>query len=549
MFGSNLIHFNLVLDKEIDINGLLLHIIKMDFSAEARHLNFDDILNQTETRMFIKDIKGRYIACNKQFAQDAGYVKTQDIFGKTDEDMSWRENSNYYRECNADIMKTGTAVVNKIERQTFGGKKDHYLFISLYPIKDANGEIQALLGAYKDITALKEFEFAQLDLQKKYLTNQKYESLGILAGGLAHDFNNFLLSIIGNLELVLSETKQFSPDVVEILEDIKRNTIDLTALTKQLLAYSGKGKITLTKIDLNTTVSHIWKLLRASISKDIQININLEKNLPLIEADVQQIQQVVINLVANAAESINNSVGTITITTGVQHCDEEYIKRNRLGNKISPGLYSYIEVIDTGTGIKQEQQDKIFEPFYTTKDMGRGLGLPAVMGIIKGHKGSLLLYSEINKGSTFKCLFPAIDVPDSYEPSKLTNEHYNNQEESYILVVDDEEMVRNTLKRILEKFGYKVILAVDGVDAIEKFKENSNTISLVIMDLTMPRMDGSSAFSELKKIKKDVKVILSSGYNAQELSQRFVSKGVAGFLQKPYEIKDLLEKIKNLYNS
>ena len=221
--------------------------------------------------------------------------------------------------------------------------------------------------------------------------NQKYESLGILAGGLAHDFNNFLLSIIGNLELVLSETKQFSPDVVEILEDIKRNTIDLTALTKQLLAYSGKGKITLTKIDLNTTVSHIWKLLRASISKDIQININLEKNLPLIEADVQQIQQVVINLVANAAESINNSVGTITITTGVQHCDEEYIKRNRLGNKISPGLYSYIEVIDTGTGIKQEQQDKIFEPFYTTKDMGRGLGLPAVMGIIKGHKGSLLL--------------------------------------------------------------------------------------------------------------------------------------------------------------
>ena len=135
MFGSNLIHFNLVLDKEIDINGLLLHIIKMDFSAEARHLNFDDILNQTETRMFIKDIKGRYIACNKQFAQDAGYVKTQDIFGKTDEDMSWRENSNYYRECNADIMKTGTAVVNKIERQTFGGKKDHYLFISLYPIK------------------------------------------------------------------------------------------------------------------------------------------------------------------------------------------------------------------------------------------------------------------------------------------------------------------------------------------------------------------------------------------------------------------------------
>lgn len=140
-------------------------------------------------------------------------------------------------------------------------------------------------------------------------------------------------------------------------------------------------------------------------------------------------------------------------------------------------------------------------------------------------------------------------MPDSYEPSKLTSEHYNNQEESYILVVDDEEMVRNTLKRILEKFGYKVILAVDGVDAIEKFKENSNTISLVIMDLTMPRMDGSSAFSELKKIKKDVKVILSSGYNAQELSQRFVSKGVAGFLQKPYEIKDLLEKIKNLYNS
>ncbi len=517
----------------------------MNFAPNCPDLKLTEILNHIETRMFIKDSNGIYIACNEPFAKDAGLSKPDELFGKSDFDLPWKENAENYRKDDFNVIKTGISIINKIESQITPDANKKYLITSKYPIKDQNKNIIAVLGLYNDITQIKQMELKQLETQKRTLQTQRLESMGLLAGGVAHDFNNYLLSIIGNLDMIMSDNHP-NQKLIEQLNEIKNQTQELTKLTKQLLAFSGKGKFTLNSINLNDVISEISQLIRASVPKKIQLNYQLEKNLLLIEGDHGQIQQMLINLITNAIEAIGDANGTITIATGIRTIDSDYINKNKIGNMIDPGIYVYIEITDTGEGIPPEIQERMFEPFFSTKEVGRGLGLSAVMGIVKGHNGTINVYSEPKKGSTIKCLFPAQNAQHKREGKEtLVSETPTNKKQT-IMVVDDELMVRNTLKRILEKSGYDVILADDGIDAISKFKNYKDEISLVIMDLTMPKMDGATAFSELKLIKSNVKVLLSSGYNEQELSQRFVSKGLAGFLQKPYGMKDLLEKIKKI---
>jgi len=405
---------------------------------------------------------------------------------------------------------------------------------------DEEGEL-VLFGAAKDITERKVAELDRDNLAKQLLHSQKLESLGVLAGGIAHDFNNILTSIIGNADLALMRMTPETPGV-ENLHKIEQAAIRAADLAKQMLAYSGKGQFVIKNLDMNQLLKEMIHLLEVSISKKVELRFNLSQTLPSVEADTTQIQQIIMNLVINASEAIGDSSGTISITTGSMLCDKKYLEAFWLKDNISTGEYVCLEICDTGCGMDKETQEKIFDPFFTTKFTGRGLGMAAVHGIIRGHKGAINVYSELNKGSSFKILLPASGKP--VEIPNLGAQHGDWNGNGKVLLVDDEETVRDVGTAMLHELGFSTITANDGDEALAIFKAIPD-IAFVILDLTMPRMDGEQCFHELIGVKPDVKVIISSGFSEQDVSQRFVGKRLSGFIQKPYKLSVLKDVIKN----
>ncbi len=371
---------------------------------------------------------------------------------------------------------------------------------------------------------------------------QKLESLGVLAGGIAHDFNNILLAIIGNTDLALMRVNKESP-AVENLRRIEQAATRAADLTKQMLAYSGKGRFVVENLDLNILLEEMLHILEVSISKKAVLRLNLTRPLPPVEADATQMHQILMNLVINASEAIGDRSGVIAVTTGSMDCDRSYLKNIWLEEGLEEGHYVYLEIADNGCGMSRETKAKLFDPFFTTKFTGRGLGMAAVLGIVRGHKGAINVYSEPDKGTTFKILLPAsgetVDIlsggshPDAWKGA------------GKVLLVDDEEVVRGIASEMLHELGFTTITANDGCEALEIFKTTPD-IAFIILDLTMPHMDGEQCYHELSKLNPDVRVIISSGYNHQEVTQKFVGKGLAGFIQKPYRLAVLKDSIKQL---
>jgi CheY-like chemotaxis protein len=284
-------------------------------------------------------------------------------------------------------------------------------------------------------------------------------------------------------------------------------------------------------------------MLEVSISKKAVLRFNLHRPLPSVEADATQMRQILMNLVINASEAIGDKSGVIAITTGCMDCDESYLHQVWLNENLQPGLYVYLEVADTGCGMSKKTLTKLFDPFFTTKFTGRGLGMAAVLGIVRGHNGAIKVYSEENKGTTFKILLPA-----GSRPAELFNgaQHLNNwQGTGKVLLVDDEETVRGIGVEMLAEVGFEAITATDGRDALEKFRQHPD-ICAVILDLTMPKMDGEQCFRELRQLDPAVKVIMSSGYSEQEVTQKFIGKGLVGFIQKPYKLSTLREVLQQI---
>ncbi|MCX7050149.1 MAG: response regulator, partial [Candidatus Sumerlaeota bacterium] len=408
-----------------------------------------------------------------------------------------------------------------------------------------------VLGTYEDITELKREHVERRKLETQVQNAQKLESLGVLAGGIAHDFNNLLMAILGNTDLALADLSPVSP-IRQYLHEVEKASRRAADLCRQMLAYSGKGRFVIQALDLGEVIQEMAHMLEVSISKKAILKYNFAANLPAIEADVSQIRQIIMNLVINASEAIGDKSGVISISTGAMECDRAYLTTTWLNENLAEGLYVYIEVADTGCGIHKDLQPKIFDPFYSTKFIGRGLGLAAVLGIVRGHKGAIKVYSEEGRGSTFKVLFPAASYAADQAPDEKT-ESSPLQSKGAVLLVDDEESVRVIGKQMLIRLGFKVLTAMDGRDAVNIFQERSGSavapeerIICVILDLTMPHMDGEEAFRELRRIQPDVCVVLSSGYNEQEVTQRFVGKGLAGFIQKPYRMAMLAEKMKQV---
>lgn len=414
-------------------------------------------------------------------------------------------------------------------------------------ILDEQGEIALIVGTTQDITERRKAEQERQHLERQILQTQKLESLGVLAGGIAHDFNNLLTGVLGYANLARQNLPETSP-AHKHLQEIERVANRAADLTQQMLAYSGRGKFVIQMLDLSRVVNDLARLLQVSISKKARLEYDFCDDLLPIEADATQIQQVVMNLMTNASDALGDETGVIGVRTGLIRADEEYLSDTYIDDNLACGLYAYVEVSDTGCGMDDETKARIFDPFFTTKFTGRGLGLAAVLGIVRGHGGTIKIESELGKGTTTRVLFPcadqpagaaAIDNPPDEAAAPIENWHGTGK----ILVVDDEEVVRSLAKNILEDAGYSVMTAKDGQEGVEMFSECADEITVVLLDLTMPNMDGEETFRELCKIRSDIPVILSSGYNEEDIATRFDGKGLAGFIHKPYRVKNLMETL------
>lgn len=401
---------------------------------------------------------------------------------------------------------------------------------------DETNATNRVSGVMQDITARKQDLESRQKLENQIQHAQKLESLGILAGGIAHDFNNVLTSILGYTDLALLELPSHSPARALIAEAVNgaRKAADLT---KQMLAYSGKGKFVIQSLSLNDVIEDMIHLLQVSISKKCVLKLHLMPSLPSIEADAVQMRQIIMNLIINASDAIGERSGVIAITTGVMSCDRAYLSESYLDDNLKEGLYVFLEVADTGCGMQTENRARIFDPFFTTKATGRGLGLAAVLGIVRGHRGAIKVYSELDKGTTFKVVFAAVDLPPELSPNSDSSLKIWKSNGT-VLVVDDEESVRGLVQHMLEVMGFTVITANDGREGVAAFKKDSAIIRLVVLDMTMPHLDGSETFRELRRIRSDVKAILTSGYNEQSAINQFSGKGLAGFIQKPFRYDD-----------
>lgn len=396
----------------------------------------------------------------------------------------------------------------------------------------------AFVAIILDTTERDQLETDKQRIREQILHSQKLESLGILAGGIAHDFNNLLVAILGNADLALNSATKHQASL-DHLSDIVDATQKAAGLCNQLLAYSGKGRFVVRPVNLSTIVQEMWQLLKVSVSKNVTLNHEAVPNLLAIEADETQIQQILMNLITNASEAIGDKNGIVTITTGAMDCDSAYLRDTFVDETLPPGRYVFLEVTDTGTGINEHTRAQIFDPFFTSKFKGRGLGLAAVLGIVRGHRGAIRVYSELNKGSSFKLLFPVTDQPAEEIP-KTETATATWQGTGTALIVDDDELVQQVAKQFFRTAGFETLTASDGLEGLKLFRDHQEEIVVVLLDMTMPKMNGSEAFREIRRIDATIPVILSSGYNEQETTSHLAGKGLAGFIQKPYRMNEFL---------
>ena len=365
----------------------------------------------------------------------------------------------------------------------------------------------------------------------------------MLAGGIAHDFNNILVGVLGHAELAELELPRTSK-AREHLASLTKAAQRAADLTKQMLAYAGKGRFVVEPLSLNRLVVEMNRLLQASIAKNVVLKMDLADDLPLIDGAATQMRQILMNLILNGAEAIGELSGLVSVRTGVMEVTGDYLSGTYVEADLPEGYYVYLEVSDTGDGMDPETVQKVFDPFFTTKFTGRGLGLAAVLGIVQGHKGAIKVYSQPRSGTTFKVLLPC--SAESLELPERTHSLERLPDGLTALVVDDEDHVLTVSKRLLEKFGVNVVTARDGMQAVEIYRQRSSEIDFVLLDLTMPHMNGDRAFQEFRRINRDVRVILSSGYNEQDISNRFAGKGLAAFIQKPYMPGELINVVRTV---
>ena len=434
-------------------------------------------------------------------------------------------------------LRTGQSVTRELELTGLNGPVHLEYVIS--PVKEPNGESRYVVVTARDITEQKKAAEAM------YHT-QKMESLGILAGGIAHDFNNLLAAMLAQTSLALAKLGPDAPAAPHIEKAIVAAE-NATALTRQLLAYSGRGQFHTAPINLNALIQENSHLIHVTLTKNIKLRLALAPDLPAIEADAGQMQQIVMNLIINAAEAIGKQYGVITITTQtINLTPEEIDDWPDTGRQLAAGPYVKLTVEDDGAGMDEQTLKRIFDPFFTTKFTGRGLGLAAVSGIVRGHKGALRVRSQSRQGTKFEIIFPASNKTIQEKPPMNTSSHSNSRK--LVLVIDDEEPVREAVADILGMEGVDVLQAADGLKGIDVYRSRMAEIDLVLLDLSMPGLSGEETLKKLHQIDPQVRILLSSGYSESEVTRGLDQNGLVGFLQKPYRMDTLLEEVNRHLN-
>ena len=422
----------------------------------------------------------------------------------------------------------GTVLVN---RKQSGEKIRCEWYNTVLP--DLGGGARGVATLVRDVS-----ERERLETQLRQ--SQKLESLGVLAGGVAHDFNNLLVGILGNASLASEQLPANSP-VRRLLEKVVNAGRRATDLTQRMLAYAGRASCDVQVMDLNTLVQEMADFAIAAVPKNVALRIGTATGLPLIKADSGQVQQVIMNLLINAAEAIGEGGGDVTVSTWAEDLDGQRVALEFAEHKLAPGRYVGLEVRDSGCGMPPEILCRIFDPFFTTKFAGRGLGLSAILGIVRAHHGAISVLSEVGIGTTFRVLFPA--ATGKAGPAAAEKKSRGLPRGSTVLVIDDEEEIRDVVDAVLGSRGINVLSAENGRQGVEIFQENADHIDAVLLDMNMPGMSGEAVFRALLALRPDVKVILSTGYSEQEAASHFSDAPLAGFVHKPYTATALVDKI------
>ncbi len=485
------------------------------------------IVSHSNDAIFSKTLDRTITSWNPSAESIYGYTAAeiigQDVALLVPEDRRPELNSAMERIAHGDIVEP----FETVRLRKDGTAIDVHLSIS--PLFDAAGAVRGASVIARDITDRKR---AELQLRE----TQKLESLGVIAGGIAHDFNNLLVGILGNSSLVLDSMDPGDPNR-PFLEQVVTASEKAAHLTRQMLAYAGKGKFLAEPVDLSALIRENANLLRTSVPKSVELTLNLENRLPAIVGDPSQFQQLVMNLLINAAEAIGESrPGLVSVTAKSVYVNP--------GDEIRPGMYVSLEVRDNGSGMDEETRSKIFDPFFTTKFTGRGLGLAAAQGIVRGHRGTIRVESAPGKGTTFTVLLPA-SVHETTSAAPELNQS-DLRGEGTVLVVDDEELVRAMSKATLERFGYSVLTAENGQVGVEMFRRHADSITAVLLDMTMPVMSGEESFLLMREIRPDVPIVFSSGYSEPAVIRKFSSQGISAFIQKPYSAIGLARTVRRV---
>lgn len=484
----------------------------------------------------IMDTDRTILRCNKAMAARCG-LSVEELIGKKCYELVHGFNAAPACCPGFELLESGAMHATEIEEKRLGGSFD----VTVSPLTNEDGRTTSFVHVMRDITERKAAQEEKFALERQFQQAQKMESLGVLAGGIAHDFNNILAVILGNCSLV----KQRPEMAVELVPEIEIAAERAADLCRQMLVYRGKTEFIPAPVKMTELVGEMCKILRPTIPNQVEIIQNLENDLPLIHGDASQLRQIVMNLMINAAEALGENQGKISVALTRVELGPGRAEVDYLGRSISAGDYLCLEIADNGCGMDNVTSKRLFEPFYTTKFTGRGLGMPAVLGIITTHKGALQFSSQPGKGSSFLIYLP-LHNSDFVEEAPL-EVAAAKQEGGTILLVEDEKQLREIAKTLIEELGYTVIVAANGKEALELYQADATEIALVVTDIDMPGMNGYELCKALKKINNALPIILSSGFGDQYDTTQITAEAISGFLGKPYNFEQLGKILKGAW--
>lgn len=539
-------YFETVKTPVFDTDGTLLGVLGVARDITARHQaeqalrksqrSMATILDNLPLMAWMKDREGHFLAVNLLFATACGHASPQDLVGKTDLDIWPRDLEERYRTDDEQVIQTGTKKLVEEPIEEAGCRRWFETYKA--PLFNEQGEVTGTIGSARDITERKEAEMEREELQLQLQQSQKMESVGRLAGGVAHEFNNMLQIILGNVELLQSQIRSGGPDPSN-LTDIRNAAQHAANLTRQLLAYARKQIAMPRALDLNQKVGGMLTMLRRLLGEGVDLRWKLGPGQLMVSIDPSQIDQILVNLILNARDALQVG-GQVILEIALVSFNEQDKARPL---SLAPGPYICLSVTDTGCGMTDAVLGNIFEPFFTTKPSGQGtgLGLPTVYGIVKQNKGEVVVRSEVGKGSTFQIYLPLlVAVPDTGEVEALQAPAACGQER--VLVAEDEEGICRILKRTLESLGYSVQAFASPMAALEAARVPGAKFDLLISDLVMPGMCGCDLYREVRVLHPAIKGLFISGYSEEYIARCGIQEEATAFLPKPFTSKELAEK-------